>query len=182
MTSPLATSSDVRRRVAAWCLLPLAGLLLAACGDDDPGPIPTSGERETTTTTEATTTTAAPGTTEVAADPAEGAPTGEWTIESLTVGEEATEAPDGATLTFADGMVSVATGCNNGSGPAEARDGSIVLGTLGITMMACEDDVMAWEAKLVPVLEGELTYQLAGDELVLARGDSQLTLAQPQAG
>ena len=38
-------------------------LALAACGDDDEGPIPQSGVRETTTTSEATSTTAAPETT-----------------------------------------------------------------------------------------------------------------------
>lgn len=43
---------------AAACL----ALVAAACGDDESGPIPQTGEVETTTTTEATTTTAAPTT------------------------------------------------------------------------------------------------------------------------
>ena len=41
----------------------VAVLALAACGDDDEGPIPQTGVSETTTTSEAPTTTAAPETT-----------------------------------------------------------------------------------------------------------------------
>jgi heat shock protein HslJ len=173
MTSPLAASSDLRRRLVGWCLLPLAAVVLASCGsDDDPGTIPASGERETTTTEATTTTTAAD------AAPTDETPTGAWTIESLTSGADTTEAPPGATLTFAEGTVNVATGCNTGSGSAEVGDGTIVLGAVGLTMMACpDDDVMAWETELVTFLDGELTYQYSGDQLILAREDTQLTLA-----
>jgi hypothetical protein len=41
----------------------VAVLALAACGDDDEGPIPQTGVRETTTTSEASATTAGPETT-----------------------------------------------------------------------------------------------------------------------
>jgi len=45
----------------------VAVLALAACGDDDEGPIPQTGVSETTTTSEAPTTTASPETTTTAA-------------------------------------------------------------------------------------------------------------------
>ena len=38
-----------------------AALVVGACGSDDEGPIPQTGERQTTTTAEATTTTTTPG-------------------------------------------------------------------------------------------------------------------------
>ena len=38
-----------------------AALVVGACGSDDEGPIPQTGERQTTTTAEPTTTTTAPG-------------------------------------------------------------------------------------------------------------------------
>jgi heat shock protein HslJ len=176
MTSPLATSSDRRRRLVGWCLVPLAAVVFAGCGDDDPEAIPQSGERETTTT-EATTTTVATTTTAADGAAAGDAPTGTWAIESLTTGTDTTEAPPDATLTFAEGTVDVTTGCNTGTGSAEVGEGTIVLGAVGLTMMACEEEVMAWEAELVPLLEGELTYQVSGDELILARDDTQLALA-----
>ena len=167
--------------------MPLAAIVFAGCGsDDDDGAIPQSGERETTTFfTEATTTTTAtdeagaeaesPGTTAAEGDGAE-APTGEWTMVSLTTGAEVTEAPADATLNFSDGRVEVATGCNTGFGTAEVGDGTIVVGTVGLTMMACPEDVMAWESELAAFLEGELTYEASDGGLVLARGDTELTL------
>ncbi|HEX5946202.1 MAG TPA: META domain-containing protein [Acidimicrobiales bacterium] len=185
MTSPLASSLDRRRRLVGWCLVPLAAVVFAGCGsDDDGGAIPQSGERETTTTEATTTTTAtdeaaaeaeSPETTAAEGDAAE-APTGEWTMVSLTTGAEVTEAPTDATLTFSDGRVEVATGCNTGFGTAEVGDGTIVVGTVGLTMMACPDDVMAWETELAAFLEGELTYEASDGGLVLARGDTELTL------
>jgi ABC-type phosphate transport system substrate-binding protein len=56
-----------KRLVMRWAVLGsavLAVLALAACGDDDEGPIPQTGVRETTTTpASSTTTTAATSTT-----------------------------------------------------------------------------------------------------------------------
>jgi hypothetical protein len=45
----------------------VVALALAACGDDDEGPIPQTGVRETTTASEASSTTAAESTTTTAA-------------------------------------------------------------------------------------------------------------------
>ncbi len=170
MASPSAPSPAVWRRVVASCVLPLALLALASCGDDDETQtIPASGERETTTTAEGTSTTTAAA---VATDL-----TGDWTIDSLTDAGTTTEAPDGASIGFADGSINVGTGCNRGTGSAEVSDGTIVVGPLGLTKMACETAVLTWEADLVAFLEGELTYELAGDSLVLSRDDADLTLS-----
>ena len=60
---------DKRRvmRLAVLGSAMVAVLALAACGDDDEGPIPQTGVSETTTTSEAPTTTASPETTTTAA-------------------------------------------------------------------------------------------------------------------
>jgi hypothetical protein len=55
-----------KRLVTRWAVLGsavVAVLALAACGDDDEGPIPQTGVRETTTTSAPTSTTAAPAST-----------------------------------------------------------------------------------------------------------------------
>ncbi len=166
MSSPAAGPIRLRRRAVA-SLLPLALIALASCGDDgDTETIPASGERETTTT-EATTTTTAASSTAV----------GDWTIDSLTTAGTATEAPEGATLSLTEGRVNVATGCNTGMADAEIGDGTVTLGPLGTTMMACEPELMTWETSLVAFLEGELTYEVTDDALTLTRDDSVLTLS-----
>jgi hypothetical protein len=58
------------RRATRWAVLGSAivvVLALAACGDDDEGPIPQTGVRETTTTSESSSTTTAESTTTTAA-------------------------------------------------------------------------------------------------------------------
>lgn len=167
MPSPAAGPTRLRRRAIA-SLLPLALLALAACGDDDDTEtIPASGERETTTTEATTTTTVAASSSVV----------GDWTIDSLTTAGTATEAPDGATLGLSEERVNVATGCNTGMGDAEIGDGTVTIGPLGTTMMACEPEVMTWETDLVTFLEGELTYEATDEALTLTRDDSVLALS-----
>ncbi|HET6832967.1 MAG TPA: hypothetical protein VFH30_03800 [Acidimicrobiales bacterium] len=59
-----------KRRGTRWAVLGsavVAVLALAACGDDDEGPIPQTGVRETTTTSASSSTTAPASTTTTAA-------------------------------------------------------------------------------------------------------------------
>ena len=60
---------DARRSkgLATLGLAVVAALALGACGDDDEGPIPQTGIRQTTTVPTSTTTTTTPATTEVGA-------------------------------------------------------------------------------------------------------------------
>ncbi|HZA76760.1 MAG TPA: hypothetical protein VE623_10275 [Acidimicrobiales bacterium] len=56
------------RRSTSWAtagLAVVAGLALGACGNDDEGPIPQTGIRQTTTAPSSTTTTTTPATTEI---------------------------------------------------------------------------------------------------------------------
>lgn len=168
VASTTAPRRSLARSVALLAVLALT-LGLAACGDDDDTEtIPASGQRETTTTTEASTTTTAAA--------AEG-PLDGWTIDRLTSAGVATQAPDGATLTLEEGTITLATGCNSGSGGAEVGDGTVTVEAIGLTKKACEPAIMAWEADLLAFLEGELSYEVTDTGLTLTRDDATLTLS-----
>ena len=83
---------DKRRvmRLAVLGSAMVAVLALAACGDDNEGPIPQTGVSETTTTSEAPTTTAAPETTTTTA-----ASTTTTAATSTTAASTTTTAPSG---------------------------------------------------------------------------------------
>jgi hypothetical protein len=83
---------DKRRlmRLAMLGSAMVAVLALAACGDDDEGPIPQTGVRETAPTSEAPTTTAAPETTTTTA-----ATTTTTAATSTTATSTTTTAPSG---------------------------------------------------------------------------------------
>jgi ABC-type glycerol-3-phosphate transport system substrate-binding protein len=79
------------RRITPLVVLAIgAALVVGACGSDDEGPIPQTGERQTTTTAEATTTTTAATTTTTTTAPA---PT-----TTTTASAGASAAGDGDTL------------------------------------------------------------------------------------
>jgi heat shock protein HslJ len=113
--------------------------------------------------------------TEAASDSIEGRT---WAITSLEVPDTDLTAPEGASLSFADDAISVATGCNQAFGEATVGDGTITIGVLGSTRMACEDALMEWEAAVLAFLEGELAYELDGDDLVLTKDDATMTLSE----
>jgi hypothetical protein len=82
------------RRARRWAVLGPAivvALALTACGDDDDGPIPQTGVRETTTTSEASSTTAAESTTTTAP----GSTTTTASASTTTASTTTTTAPSG---------------------------------------------------------------------------------------
>lgn len=74
-----------------------------------------------------------------------------------------------ATLTISDGTAQIATGCNSGSGSAEITDTTITFGPIALTRMACAADVMDLETMVITVLDGEVTYEIDGDRLLLRK-------------
>jgi heat shock protein HslJ len=147
-------------------------LVAAACGESGSDAIPSSGERESTTTTTIATTTTAPAT----------GVSGEWAIDGLTAGGTETAAPEGASLTFLGGGVDVETGCNVGHAPAEVGEGTITLGELALTRMACTDPALSgWETSLTGFLTGEIAFEVSEDALVLRRGAESLALRPVEA-
>ena len=127
---------------------------VAACGDDDDD---TSSDAEP-----------------ASAETLEGT---SWSITSLETAEGTEEPPEDATLSFEADMVSVATGCNSGGGPVTIEGDTITFGQLVTTLIGCPPDLQAWEDALLGFLEGEATFEESGDELVLTKDDSTLSLA-----
>jgi len=99
-----------------------------------------------------------------------------WKIVSLDGPAGSLTAPDGAHLAYADGRVSISTGCNSGSAEVEVADDTITFGPMALTRMACEGDVMEFENAVVQMLDGPLEYTLESDDLTLSDGESTLTL------
>lgn len=99
-----------------------------------------------------------------------------WTITTLEGPDGSLTAPEGASLAVADGRINVVTGCNRAFGDATVGDGTLTVGPLASTRMACEPALMTWETALLAFLDGELTVELSDEQLVLTKGDSTLTL------
>lgn len=73
-------------------------------------------------------------------------------------------------LTFADGRLFVATGCNTARGGVAVEDGRLVTDHLASTRMMCEPPLMAQEDWLVTMLTSRPRLERAGAELTLLWG------------
>ncbi len=105
-----------------------------------------------------------------------------WTLTSYAGadGAQVNVLPDSeANLTFADGQVSGTAGCNRFFGGYETDGGSLTIGQMGSTMMACPDDLMAQEAAVLAALGTVETYTISDGQLLLrdAAGQSVLSLS-----
>lgn len=104
----------------------------------------------------------------------------EWRVDSLISGDAVSSVPAGAeaTITFGeDGSVAVAPGCNRGSGSFEQGEGTVTVGPLALTRMACEGTRGELEAAVLEVLQaGELTTEIEAGQLTLRAGDKGLGL------
>ncbi|MCC5950650.1 MAG: META domain-containing protein [Acidimicrobiia bacterium] len=80
------------------------------------------------------------------------------------------------TLQFAaDGSVAVFAGCNQGSTGFEVIDDTLRFDPLPLTRMACEPGRMELERTVTDLLDdGEVTFEIDGPTLTLARGDAAL--------
>lgn len=99
-----------------------------------------------------------------------------WQVTGVNNGADAVESTaltEALTAEFAaDGTFSGAGGCNRLAGPyVVGEGGSIEIGPLAASMMACEPDVSALEAQYTAALEAATTYELSGGTLTL-RDDS----------
>lgn len=94
-----------------------------------------------------------------------------WTLEAILEGETASSVPAGvtATLTLADdGTYEVAAGCNTGSGTwAEGRSGLYDVEAPTLTRRRCDPAAMGVEARVVALLDGEVSADVEGDRLTL---------------
>ena len=100
-----------------------------------------------------------------------------WVVDGLIVNQAVSSMPAGitATLELADGQVSVRSGCNLGSGPAEIGDRAITFGPIATTKMACGDAAMAVETHVLRVLSGDVAYTIDAGSLTLLGAGGGLT-------
>lgn len=102
----------------------------------------------------------------LAEEPAPDALYGKW--QAVEIGGAATAAEVKSTLLIAaDGSVGGQGGCNLYFGNATVEGGSIAIGGLGSTMMACEAPAMEQEQQLFAALESAKSWTLDGSRLVL---------------
>ena len=71
------------------------------------------------------------------------------------------------TLQVVDGQVEVDLGCNRGSGTATVGEGTLEIGPLATTRMACPGDADDVEAHLLGVLSGMVEYAIEADQLTV---------------
>jgi heat shock protein HslJ len=84
----------------------------------------------------------------------------------------ATPAP---TLRFDAGEVAIDTGCNTGGATYEAADGTLTVGPIRLTRMACTNpDASTRETAVLAVLEGTSSYEIEGDVVTITKGDAGL--------
>jgi heat shock protein HslJ len=101
-----------------------------------------------------------------------------WVVDGLVVNQTASSVPAGvtATLGFANGKVTVDTGCNQGGGPAELGDTAITFGPIVTTKMGCANNAMAVERHVLGVLQGDVAWVIDSDALTLTGAGGGLHL------
>ncbi len=75
------------------------------------------------------------------------------------------------TARFADGTVSGWTGCNRFTASYRGEGGSLEIGTVGTTQMACAPPAEAVQREFLAALERVAAARVEGDELVLEDGE-----------
>jgi heat shock protein HslJ len=92
--------------------------------------------------------------------------------------EPAAEAP--IKLSFEADLLVADAGCNSMRGGYEVADGTLNVGVMAQTQMACDEALMAQEQWLAALLESGPDISLDEDVLTLSSGDNSLTLrAEP---
>lgn len=84
-----------------------------------------------------------------------------WAL--VTMGDQPVPASSTATIAFAAGTASGASGCNTFTGAGKIDGPSIKIGPLVSTRMACPGAVMAFEQVYVIALEGVATWAVPQD-------------------
>ncbi len=148
------------RSIATLGLLAVATLVLAGCGGGGAaGPaastVPSTGASGGT-----------PATTETLSG-----------RTFLSTGIDGAELADGSQvrLTFEATQIGASAGCNQMSGDYEVADGTLNVGMLAMTEMACEEPLMAQDTWLSGFLDGA-TATLDDTTLTLAKDGTTLTL------
>jgi heat shock protein HslJ len=137
----------------AIALLTLAGLSFAACGSDDDS----SGGADSGS---------APTVEDLS---------GRGFVSTEVTGYDLVEGTE-ITMNFLDDAVSVNAGCNTMSGGFEITDGTFVAGQFAMTMMACDDPLMAQDTWLAEFLASSPSISLDGSTLSFSGDEATITL------
>lgn len=107
-----------------------------------------------------------------------------WSIESLSVDGKKTAAPAGASVEIdSKGKVDARTGCNSIGAKATIDGDTITLGEKRTTLIACPEELAAFEKALNGAFEGKLTAKVEDKKLTLtsAAGDTIAMSAEKPA-
>jgi heat shock protein HslJ len=113
---------------------------------------------------------------------AQGQPGGTWQV--VSIGEMQLTGADGVTLDLGPGEIRGSTGCNRYSGSARlgatsAASGSLELGPLISTRMACPGRGATVESRFLSALDAVSGYRIdAAGQLRLLDGDSPVIVAR----
>ena len=101
-----------------------------------------------------------------------------WNITGTVANEAMSPLPADAeaSITITDGQAAIRTGCNNGSTSVEITDTTITFGPIALTKMACPPELTDLEANVLAVLDGEVAYEINGDNLSLRNGTTEVGL------
>lgn len=99
-----------------------------------------------------------------------------WMVQEMSVdGTMTAPAPENPPYAvFDNGAIAGSSGCNNYTGGYDASGGSVAIGPLAATRMACIPELMAQETAYFGLLDQINRYNVSGDELVLSNGDTAL--------
>jgi heat shock protein HslJ len=114
-------------------------------------------------------------------DPTLGGLAGTWNLVSFGPADAPQavlpEAP--ITLRFAADGVSGNAGCNSYFGSFQFSAGSLTIGTLGSTMMACAENILAQETAYLQALQAATSYQVSGNQLLINYEGGVMTFNAP---
>jgi heat shock protein HslJ len=101
-----------------------------------------------------------------------------WVVDGIVSGDAVSSIPAGVTaaLTIAGGQLQVEAGCNRGHATIAVAAGTVTVGPLALTKMACGPDATAVEQAVVAVLSGTVAVDIDADVLTLTTGRQGLTL------
>jgi heat shock protein HslJ len=119
---------------------------LAACGGDDAGTAPTAGDLD-----------------------------GRSFVATSVTGADIVDGSE-IVVTFEDDMVLVEAGCNSQRGGFQIDDGTLVVGAMAATQMACDEALMAQDQLMAGLMAAGPTVELNGEELTIASESLTVTL------
>ena len=96
-----------------------------------------------------------------------------WIVTGTVANEAVSSVPMDAeaSLTITDGQAAINTGCNSGSTGVEITETTITFGPIALTKMACPPELTDLESSVLAALDGEVSYEIAGDNLSLRSGE-----------